>query len=165
MLISQLENGKINIIHSFETTNTSLEDVCAILTKYLNDNNLHITMMYVPHDTNQRDYITGKSRFNYLLERGFPVQLVTRSGLMDSIEIVRKMWHNIIFNKDTIAIERVKAYITDVKTQKPKHDDASHMADALRYLILGLDNVINTHGTMGNTYERMYRTEGFNRQI
>jgi hypothetical protein len=84
---------------------------------------------------------------------------------MDGIEIVRKMWHNIIFNEGTMAIERVKAYITDVKTQKPKHDDASHMADALRYLVLGLDDVINTHGTMGNTYERMYRTDSFNRKV
>ena len=165
IVIGQLEGEKINIIHSFETTNTSLEDVCTILIKYLNDNDLHIIQMYVPHDANQRDYITGKSRYNYLLEKGLPVQLVTRSGIMDGIEIVRKMWHNIIFNECTIAIERVKAYITDVKTQKPKHDGSSHMSDAIRYLILGLDDVINTHGTMGNTYERMYRTDSFNRQF
>jgi phage terminase large subunit len=165
-VICQLENGKINIIHSFETTNTSLEDVYTILMMYLMDKDLpFIQIMYVPHDTNQRDYITGKSRYTYLLDKGLPVQLVTRSGLMDGIEIVRKMWHNIIFNEGTMAIERVKAYITDVKTQKPKHDDASHMADAIRYLVLGLDDVINTHGTMGNTYERMYRTDSFNRKV
>jgi phage terminase large subunit len=165
-VICQLENGKINIIHSFETTNTSLEDVYTILMMYLMDKDLpFIQIMYVPHDTNQRDYITGKSRYDYLLDKGLPVQLVTRSGLMDGIEIVRKMWHNIIFNEGTMAIERVKAYITDVKTQKPKHDDASHMADAIRYLVLGLDDVINTHGTMGNTYERMYRTDSFNRKV
>jgi hypothetical protein len=157
VIIAQLDCEHIKVIHSFETTNTSLAVVAEMILTWLQDNNLILNTMYVPHDTNVRDYITGKSRYDYLVECGLPIESVTRCGLMDGIELVRKQWHNITFNTDTMAIERVKAYITDPNTKKPKHDDASHTADALRYLIVGLDDVINVGEAIPDRYETYYK--------
>lgn len=165
IIIAQLDGKRIKIIHSFENNNTSLETVADVILAWLQDNNLTLDKMFVPHDTNQRDYITGKSRYDYLQGCGLPVELVTKCGVMDGIEMARKQWHNITFNTGTLAIERVKAYITDVNTKKPKHDDASHMADALRYLIVGLDDVINSGDEIPDKYEIYYNTNAYQRVI
>jgi hypothetical protein len=157
VIIAQLDGEQIKIIHSFETTNTSLTIVVQMILDWLQDTNLILNVMYVPHDTSVRDYITGKSRFDYLVDCGLPVELITRCGLMDGIELVRNYWHNIIFKTDTLAIERIKAYITDPNTKKPKHDDASHTADALRCLVLGLDDVINVGEVIPDRYETYYK--------
>ena len=165
VIFAQVFNNEINIIHSFESVNTSLTDIETQISQYLKENRLFLSAMFVPHDTNQRDYITGKSRFDYLLNAGYKVELVTKCGIIDGIEMVRNKWHDIYFNTNTLAIERVKAYVIDQKTKKPKHDDASHMSDALRYLIVGLDTHQNSNVQTNNKYELMYRTNVHQRRI
>ena len=138
VVVAQLVNDGINILHSFETVNTSLTDVVQKIFNYTSEHNLSIDKMFVPHDTSQRDYITGQSRLDYLYSMNIPAELVTRNGIMDGINIVRGLWSNIVFNEGIDIIEHVKAYVTDKSTQLPKHNEHSHSADALRYLILGL---------------------------
>jgi hypothetical protein len=128
----------INIIYSIEYYNQSLEDTLYFINKFQEDNNFTVSQWLVPHDTSQRDYITGRSRLSFLQDNNINTKLITRCGIMDGIELVRRKWHKIFFNTDTLAIERIKAYVTDANSDKPKHDGNSHMADALRYLALGV---------------------------
>jgi phage terminase large subunit len=164
IIIAQRVGSETHVLHSVEYTNASLESIVSELCVYLEEHSLHVEVAFVPHDTSQRDYITGRSRFDYLSQY-FTCHLVTRCGLLDGIELVRNRWHNIYFRTGTLAIERVKAYITDMTTKKPKHDDASHMSDALRYLELGLDEICDTGEVVTDRYETMYRTEAYQRII
>lgn len=138
ILLAQIDGTTINIIHSQEYVNMSFEDTINDIRRYCDYYGIVIDEWLVPHDTSKREHLTGKSRLDYLIECGYNTNLVTKCGIMDGIELVRKHWSNIIFNEDTIAIERLKAYVMDKETERPQHDINSHMADALRYLIVGI---------------------------
>ena len=158
IIISQLDiNGDVNIIHSYERTNMSMIKIIEELLDYCQQNNLIINKMFVPHDASNRDYFTGKSRLDYINECGIDCHLISRTGIIDGIDIVRKYWDKIYFNdnRNNISIEKIKSYTID-STGKPKHDGSSHMADALRYLILGIDNIMNIDYNLNLKYEMIY---------
>jgi hypothetical protein len=165
-IVSQINGNDIHIVHSMEVTNVSLTNSIAQFKAWVAQQGLRVEKMYVPHDTNQRDLITGRSRMDYMREQfDIAVTLVKRTGLMDGIEIVRNKWHHISWLSNVPAIERIKAYITDQNTQLPKHDNASHMADALRYLIVGLDYDMKKYEQLSSIQPQYYRTQGFSRKI
>ncbi len=164
IVIAQVVNDNIRIIKTLEFVNTSLEDSCSQLTQWLRDNNLLHRRLFLPHDASVRDLITGRSRFDYVHEQGFNTQLVERRGLMDGIDIVRRNWHRIIFQDGDKSIERVKAYVMDKYTKKPKHDDNSHMADAIRYLVVGIENDRGIE-IVTNYEKQYYRNNQYSRSL
>lgn len=165
-IVAQIDGNDIRIVHSMEVTNVSLSTSINTFKAWVAQHDLQIEKMYVPHDTNQRDLITGRSRMDYMREQfDTAVTLVRKSGLMDGIEIVRNKWHHIYWAQHVKAIESIKAYITDQASQLPKHDNASHMADALRYLIVGLDYDMKDYHQVKASQPQYYRTMGFSRKI
>ena len=143
IVFAQWIDEKVYIIGDVECNNTPLQELTAnhilpFLQKYnLTYSNLK---MFVPHDCSQVDMITGDGRRAYLQNLGIDCETVSTRNLMEAIDKIRSQWHTIFFNQDNSkrAIERIKSYVNDQRTHTPKHDDSSHMADALRELILGL---------------------------
>lgn len=165
LMMAQLEMDKINIIHSIEVSNTSLQQLVVIFRQWLSDANLKVELIYVPHDISVRDLVTGQSRKDYLTNEGFNLYPVKRAAVMDGVEICRTQWHNISWMPQVKAIESIKAYVTDPNTNLPKHDGASHAADALRYLITGLQSVINKNEPFEYNKPQYYRTAQYQRNI
>lgn len=100
---------------------------------------------YLPHDGEARELQTGKSRKEFLEERGFNVEIVPRHEPMDGIDAARTRFNRFWFDEKKCArgIDCLRMYRSeyDDKNQvlrpRPLHDWASHGADAFRCGVMG----------------------------
>lgn len=102
---------------------------------------------FLPHDAKARELGTGKSRVETLRSLGLKrIYVLPRWGVDDGIHAVRSLLPQCWFDevKCRRGLEALKAYEKkwDGKNQifmaKPKHNWASHGADAFRYLAQGI---------------------------
>ena len=100
---------------------------------------------YLPHDGEARELQTGKSRKQFLEERGFRVNIVPRHEVMDGIDAGRQRFNRMWFDAEKCArgIDCLRMYRSEyddknqVLRQRPLHDWASHGADAFRCGVMG----------------------------
>lgn len=100
---------------------------------------------YLPHDGEARELQTGKSRKEFLEERGFNVEIVPRHEPMDGIDAARTRFNRFWFDakKCERGIDCLRMYRADyddknqVLRPRPLHDWASHGADAFRCGVMG----------------------------
>lgn len=103
---------------------------------------------YLPHDGEARELQTGKSRREFLEERGLDVTVVPRHEVMDGIEAGRLRFNRMWFDAEKCArgIDCLRMYRSEfddknqVLRQRPLHDWASHGADAFRCGVMGADD-------------------------
>jgi len=109
---------------------------------------------FLPHDGAARELQSGKSRVEYLEERGFVMggsdanKCVPRHEPMDGIEAARLRFNRMWFDAEKCArgIDCLRMYRADyddknqVLRQRPLHDWASHGADAFRCGVMGADD-------------------------
>jgi phage terminase large subunit len=104
---------------------------------------------FLPHDTKVREIGTGKSRVETLESLGLDVTIVEQQRVEDGINAVRLMLARSWFDdkKCERGIEALRQYQRDwndlLKTfhNKPRHDWASHAADAARYFALSIEGL------------------------
>jgi phage terminase large subunit len=104
---------------------------------------------YLPHDGEARELQTGKSRKQFLEERGFNVRIVPRHEPMDGIDAARVRFNRMHFDavKCARGIDCLRMYRSeyDDKNQvlrpRPLHDWASHGADAFRCGVMGAEEM------------------------
>jgi len=102
---------------------------------------------YLPHDGEARELQTGKSRKQFLEERGFNVSIVPRHEPMDGIDAARIRFNRMWFDAEKCArgVDCLRMYRAeyDDKHQtlrsRPLHDWASHGADAFRCGVMGAE--------------------------
>jgi hypothetical protein len=98
----------------------------------------------VPHDAGQR-MLTGKTCFELLRSMGCKPRMVPRLALQDGITAVRAMFPRFWFDEEKcehglqMLREYTKQYNRDTREydDKPKHNYASHAADAIRTFAVG----------------------------
>lgn len=100
----------------------------------------------LPHDADARELGTGKTRVETLASLGIVARVLPAQSVDDGISAVRMLlprcWFDRLKCRD--GLEALRQYRTEwddrLKTFKstPRHDWASHPADALRYLAMGL---------------------------
>ena len=99
-----------------------------------------------PHDGSARDLSSGKTREQVMRDLGMRVYVRPRYDVADSINAVRMMLPKCYFDESlcSVGLNGLKNYqrIWDAKMQvyqpKPRHDAASHPADAFRLLAMCL---------------------------
>lgn len=101
---------------------------------------------YGPHDLENHEYSTGKTRYSYALERGFRFTVIPRGPIEDGIAAARGLLSRAVFDatrcKD--GLEALRSYRRDWDDEKkvfrktPLHDWASNGADSFRYAAVGL---------------------------
>ena len=102
---------------------------------------------YLPHDGEARELQTGKSRKQYLEERGFECVIVPRHNVDDGINAARMRFNRMWFDeancgKGLDCLRMYRAEFDDkhqVLKSRPLHDWASHGADAFRCGVMGAD--------------------------
>jgi hypothetical protein len=105
---------------------------------------------YLPHDGEARELQTGKSRREFLEERGFNVSVVPRHEVMDGIDAARIRFNRMWFDAEKCVrgIDCLRMYRSeyDDKNQvlrpRPLHDWASHGADAFRCGVMGAEESV-----------------------
>lgn len=105
---------------------------------------------YLPHDGEARELQTGKSRQQFLEERGFSVSIVPRHEPMDGIDAARVRFNRMWFDAKACdrGIECLRMYQAEyddkhqVLRSRPLHNWASHGADAFRCGVMGAEEQV-----------------------
>lgn len=105
---------------------------------------------WVPHDAKVKEIGTGRTRVETLIEMGRKPRLVPDHGVMDGINAGRLLMSRCWFDAElcSVGIESLRQYKADydekLRTFKnePRHDWASHSADAFRYLAMAYKEIV-----------------------
>jgi dTDP-4-dehydrorhamnose 3,5-epimerase-like enzyme len=141
--VFQLINAEWHFIHYYEATGHALDHFVNYVKKLPYTVNIHL----LPHDAEARELQSGKSRKDFLEDRGFFTEVVKRSPIEDGINAVRLMLSRAYFDEKGCvngysAVRMYKSEYSEknrVLSQKPKHDWSSHAADALRTAVMGIE--------------------------
>lgn len=133
----QIEPGRVNVVDYYESSGHGLDHYV----EWLNENGYR-GVDWVPHDARIREFSTGRTRLEYMLALGRKPRVVPQHKLADGIQAARLTLPLAHFDagrcaKGLHALREYKAeWDEDLRTFKrtPKHDWASHGADAFRYL-------------------------------
>ncbi len=142
--------GEIRVIDYFEKSDFPLDRTVEMLNQKGYSYGTHIW----PHDARARDR-AGITFEQQAKEFNIHGVILEQHGMLDGINLVRttipKMWFDKIkCNQGLIALSNYKKeWNTRIGgfTSKPRHDEASHGADAMRYLVAGLPKV-TSQGTI-----------------
>jgi phage terminase large subunit len=102
---------------------------------------------YLPHDAEARELQTGKSRIEYLENRGLNCTVVPRHNVDDGINAARMRFNRFWFDAEACkrGLDCLRMYRAEFDEKnntlksKPLHDWASHGADAFRYGVMGAE--------------------------
>lgn len=104
---------------------------------------------FLPHDAAARELQTGKSRQQFMEERGLKTVIVPRHSVEDGINAVRMILARSFFDEEgtKTGLNSLRMYRSDYKEKlrvlsaKPVHDWASHGADSFRTGVMGIDEI------------------------
>jgi len=134
--VAQFTGREIRVLDYHEAEGQPL----AYHLNWLRDNGYGSALCVLPHDGSHRDKFSGTRFEDHVRAAGFPVETIPNAGKgadMKRIEAARRLFPAIWFNEETTAdgIHRLASY-HEKRDEKagiglgPKHDEASHGADA-----------------------------------
>ena len=137
----QVAGKELHFIDYFESSGEGL----AYYVKYLKNKPYVYGTHYAPHDIKARELTTGRSRLETAKKLGIRFEVVARLSVEDGIEACRNMLSRCWFDNEKCerGLNALKSYhkAWDEENQvfrlKPKHDWASHGADAFRTFGVG----------------------------
>ena len=135
----QVVNGEVRVVDFIQDYYFTIEKMAAALT----ERGYHGTD-WVPHDAKAPSLETGRTRVETLMKLGRKPQLVPMHKVMDGINAGRLLFPRVYFDaiKCVEGLEALRQYRADFDERlntfkdEPKHDWASHAADAFRYLAM-----------------------------
>jgi phage terminase large subunit len=118
---------------------------------------------YLPHDVQVKELGTGRSRLESLSALGISATVVPKLSVEDGINAVRRVLPRCWFDREKCAegIKALRQYrrewddVRKVFYERPYQDWASHPADAMRYLAIGVQEPSAQMG-VENLPERSY---------
>ena len=141
---AQVVGREIRIIDYYQSNRQDLGHYV----KWLMDRPYVYEEHLLPHDAKVQEMGTGKTRLETLHSLGLVrARAVGKQSLVDGINAVRAILPRCWFDQDKTehGVNALRMYRREYDTErkiyadKPVHDWASHPADALRYLALGLN--------------------------
>ncbi len=139
----QLVGREIHMIAYYENSGVGLDHYV----DYIKALPFRVHEHILPHDAAAKELQTGKSRVQFLRDRGLNCQEpLPQHGVDDGINAVRMKLNTVWFDSKSCehGIDCLRMYRAEFdekhKTLKPRplHDWASHGADAFRYFIMGI---------------------------
>lgn len=150
----QRTNNDINFVDYFESEGEGLAFYADVLSKKKYEYRMH----HFPHDVQVREIGSGKSRLEIAEELGIsPILTTPKLSLHDGIQAVRQNFKRFRFERRTteVGLNHLKMYRKERDEQrnvwkdKPRHDEHSHAADAMRYAAISFDAGIGTRKAGG----------------
>ena len=140
-VIFQKNGNTINIIDCQVFQESSIPDQHVILQKL----EWTPTTLILPHDAQQHEVGSGKTRKEIWTQLGYQCNVVPRHSVHDGIEATRTWLSRVSMDQDRCKTlyEALLAYRTEyddvkrVHKTSPLHDWSSHYADACRYCAMG----------------------------
>lgn len=157
------EDGKPVIIDHIVERNKPLD----FYVRALRETGYNFEEHWGPHDFENKDWVTGKTRREMAANLGINVDIVDNIPVADGIDAARALIRTcrIDENKCQRLIDGLYAYRRewDEKAKKfrdkPLHDWASDIADSYRYLAVGWRDVPVGSTVAGNRVKRMYKVK------
>jgi hypothetical protein len=146
--MAQRVGSQLRIINYYENSGVGLEHYAKVLSELPYSYDEHL----VPFDANVRELGTGRSRVETAMSLGMRMRVVPKLGLSDGINATRILLRSMWFDEDNCArgIQALREYTKSqvdgergpdgeiLYRDRPKHNWASHGADALRTLAVGI---------------------------
>lgn len=140
----ETKDHNIVLIDYQEETGLGFGDWVQILEARSSELGYRYGMHLAPHDTRNRELATGITRLEAAGQLGLHFDIAPNIAVIDGIHLVRKHLPNCYFDLDrtTEGLSHLRAYRAKIDKNGmglgPLHDNASHCADAFRYLMCGL---------------------------
>lgn len=136
----QTLGGEIRVIDYYENHGFGLPHYIEVL----NERGYVYGTDWVPHDAKVREFGTGKTRIEQMLEAGRNPKVVAMHSIEDGIAAVRKILAKCWFDAEKVedglaTLRQYRSEFDDDKqvfSDKPLHDWTSHGADGFRYLAM-----------------------------
>lgn len=108
-----------------------------------------VDLHFLPHDAAARELQTGKSRQQFMEERGLKTVIVPRHSIEDGINACRLILERSYFDEEgtKAGLNALGMYRSEYKEKlrvlsaRPVHDWASHAADSYRTGVMGIDEI------------------------
>lgn len=146
LIFAQVYNGECRLIDCYSANGEGLKHYANKLFELQQTKGYRYSNIYAPHDIEVKELTTGKSRKDVFREYGIEVSKIKRTLVNDGIEAVRIMLANTWIDSECLdLIDSLDSYTKEfdvgkgIWKNKPKHDESSHIADAVRYLALSPD--------------------------
>lgn len=117
---------------------------------------------FIPHDGESKHFLTGKSTREVMQGMGRTVQVLPRMDVDEGIKSARMVFPRVYLDdrKAEALIECLQNYKYGINAQtgaytQPVHDDASHGADAFRYLAMCEGQMTNDEWGQSLKYPRL----------
>jgi len=153
---AQVVGDDVRLIDYYENTGEGFDHYLKVVLEkpYIYD------VMYMPHDLEKSEWGTGRSLSEMVVAafaaRGIRVEMIPKLSVDEGIQAVRRIFPRLRIDSNNgnvkyrghAALDCLASYHkkwNDERLEyedKPLHDWASHCADALRYLALGLRHVL-----------------------
>jgi len=163
LITQRADNGKPIIVDMILNRNKPLDFYVRELkeTGYIFDEH------WGPHDFDNTDWVTGKTRVEIAWNLGLRIDLVPKLSREDGIDATRAMIRVAKFNKQKVQrlIDGLYAYRRefDDKTKRyrdiPVHDWASDIADSMRYLSVGWRDYASGSATIGKRVKSTFKVK------
>ena len=139
---AQVVGKEVHIIDYYEASGEALQHYAGLLNSKPYSYGDH----WFPHDAEAKELGTGKTRTETLASLGVKAKIVKMQAVEDGINAVRMLLPKCWFEAEKCkrGLEALRQYQREfdekLKTfrSRPRHDWASHAADAFRYLSLAL---------------------------
>lgn len=159
IILYQIVGQTVRIIDCYEGKDVGLEHYIKVIQQKPYVYGKH----FAPHDIGVREFTSGLARIDTARNMGINFTIAPNLSIQDGIEAVRtklnKIWIDEVKCKPLIkALESYrKEYDSKLMTYKenPRHDWASHWADAMRYLALTLGKTAD--GSSPEELDKRYR--------
>jgi len=145
----------INVIDFWQKTNTPLQQIAIML----KDKNYNYGTHLWPHDANARDR-AGVTFVQQARPFNLTGVVLEQHGLLEGINLVRTGLSKCWFDRTKCAegLRHLENYAKKWNnsfggwTSDPVHNDASHAADAARYMIAGIPRITGSSGSLEKDY-------------
>jgi len=132
----------IHIVDCYENTNEPLPHYAQVI----KEKDYVIGQNYGPHDLDQHDFTTGKTRREVAYQMGLRFKVAPRIPIEDGIHAVKMLLPRCLIDVDNCkklinALRHYHRKFSDKERTykiKPVHDWSSHMSDSLRVLATGI---------------------------
>jgi len=133
--------GEVRLIDYLEDSQRPFNDYL----KEMQAKNYVYGTLWLPHDAQAKALGTGRSIEEIARAAGWRVRIVPRLSVADGINAARTLFPRLWFDRDACAdgLQALRHYRYDLDpngqfSRNPLHDAASHGADALRYVAVGM---------------------------
>lgn len=140
----QVVGTQIFILDCYSANGAGVDHYAEVIEQRRQENGWEDGIDWVPHDARVKEWGTGRTRVETMMQYNLNPQVVPQAGLLDGINAARRTLARCVFSTRTeeLGINALEQYRREWDEDKksfkanPLHDWSSHLSDSFRYLSL-----------------------------